>query len=192
MDYPCLLSEVVCNIYSDSRTAAGMVSGSAPDTCPAHPRTNKGGGWTCWKYRDENGIWRDDGDITVHCTVDHSKIQKKMSQWFSDTGVDISQSESRQINIPELAEITFSSPISSDSLISTVLLLFLNLILPSMREIFTSTFSQIPFAAINTYLKLFNYIGEIVESGSTAIRKVRLFTIGHQGAGKTSLLHSVR
>ena len=170
-----------------------MYSGSAPDTCPAHSRTNKGGeGQTCWQYRDKNRMYQDDGDITVTCSVDHSKIQEKMSQWFSDTGVDISQSDMRQLNIPELAEITFSSPISSDSLISTVILLFLNIIFPAMREIFRSTFSQIPFGAINTKQKLSNYIGEIVESGSTSIRKVRLFTIGHQGAGKTSLLQSVR
>ena len=62
----------------------------------------------------------------------------------------------------------------------------------SVREEFESTFSQIPFDAINTQQKLSNYIGEIVESGSTYLRKVRLFTIGHQGAGKTSLIHSVR
>ena len=116
-----------------------------------------------------------------------------MSQWFSDTRIDVSKM--RQLNIPELAEITFSSPISSDSLISTVILLFLNILMPpmgNMREKFKSTFSQIPFDAINTQQKLSNYIGEIVESGSTSIRKVRLFTIGHQGAGKTSLIHSVR
>ena len=107
----------------------------------------------------------------------------------------IDVSKMRQLNIPELAEITFSSPISSDSLISTVILLFLNILMPpmgSVRKIFKSTFSQIPFAAINTKQKLSNYIGEIVESGSTSIRKVRLFTIGHQGAGKTSLLHSIK
>ena len=182
---------VLDNINSDWMTA-GMMSGSAPDTCPAHPRANMGWGRTCWQYLDENDEYQDDGDFTVHCSVDHSMIQEKMSQWFSDTGVDIFQSELRQLNIPELAEITFSSSISSDSLISTVLLLFLNIVLPAMREVFKSTFSQIPFSAINTYQKLISYIGEIVESGSTAIRKVRLFTIGHQGAGKTSLLHSVR
>ena len=117
---------------------------------------------------------------------------QKMSKWFSDTGVDISQSELRQLNIPELAEITYSSPISSESLISTVLLLFIYILFPGVRFLFPLKFPQIPFTAINTKKKLDNYINKIVESGSTCIRKVRLFTIGHQGSGKTSLIHSVR
>ena len=81
-----------------------------------------------------------------------------MSKWFSDTGVDISQSELRQLNIPELAEITFSSPISSESLISTVLLLFIYILLPGVRFLFPLKFPQIPFTAINTKKKLDNYI----------------------------------
>ena len=53
---------VLDNINSDWETAV-MRSGSAPDTCPAHPRTNKGsGGRTCWWYRDKNGEYQDDGD----------------------------------------------------------------------------------------------------------------------------------
>ena len=113
-----------------------------------------------------------------------------MSQWFSNTGVEVPMIG--HLEMPELSEITFSSSTSSDSLISTVLLLLLNIILPPMRKIFLSTFSHIPFSAINTKLKLSNYIREILKPGATCVRKVRLFTIGHQGAGKTSLLHSVR
>ena len=70
---------VLDNINSDWRTA-WMYSGSAPDTCPAHPRAKKNG-WreqTCWQYRDKNWKYHDDGDITVTCSQ-HSKIYHKMS-----------------------------------------------------------------------------------------------------------------
>ena len=144
-------------INSDWSTA-WMWSGSAPDTCPAHPRRNKGSGQKCWQYRDENGKYSNDGDITVTCSQ-HSKIYHKMSKWFSDTRIDVC--DMRQLNLPELAKITFSSPISSDSLISTIILLFLNILMPpmgSVREEFESTFSQIQFDAINNQQKLSNYI----------------------------------
>ena len=121
--------------------------------------------------------------------------KKKMHQWFSTTEVDISQpifEKLSSLEIPEIFEISYSSPLTSDSVISSVLLLFFNLLMPTMRQVFRTTFTQIPFAAINTKKTLSNYIDKILESGSTSIRKVRLFTTGHQGAGKTSLIHSVR
>ena len=123
------------------------------------------------------------------------KIQKKLSEWFINTDVGITHSickDLREKEVPELTEMRHSSPISSDSFISSVLVLFLYILLPTMRKIFESTFSNVPFTAINTLSKLLDYIEEIVKSGSTCIRKVRLFTIGHQGVGKTSLIHSVR
>ena len=116
-----------------------------------------------------------------------------MKQWFSNVGISTSDClRLKDMDLPEIEEISYSSSVNSDSLISSVLLLFMYILLPARRFIFESKFPDIPFDAINTKKKLDSYISEIIESGSTCIRKVRLFTIGHQGSGKTSLIHSVR
>ena len=81
--------------------------------------------------------------------------------------------------------------IDIDSEVTSVLILFLYLLIPSIRSTLEFQYPQLPFDSINSKKKLFEYTGDIIESGSSCIRKIRLFTTGHQGAGKTSLLHSL-
>ena len=94
------------------------------------------------------------------------------------------------LDLPEITELVFENTDWKSN--SSILLLLLYIMMPDMRSDLESEFPQIPFDSINTKKKLFDYIGEIIKSGSNCIRKVRLFAIGHQGAGKSSLLHSIK
>ena len=96
-----------------------------------------------------------------------------------------------EMKLPEIAKLADRTDVHCDSESSSILKLFLFNVMPFIRISFKSRFSQIPFDSINTKKKLFDYSGEILESGATCSRRIRLFTTGHQGAGKTSLLHSL-
>lgn len=132
-------------------------------------------------------------ELTDYNLIGKKNFQDKVEQWFSGTDIHLSEIAATEKIVPEFTEISFSSSISSESPVSSVLLLFLYILLPTkMRQIFISKFPNVPFTAINTLEKLLDYIKESIESGSTSTRKIRLLTIGHQGSGKTSLIHSVR
>ena len=62
----------------------------------------------------------------------------------------------------------------------------------SYREYLRCVSPNIPFEALNSADRIMNYIQDIIKSGSKCLRRKRIFTVGHQGSGKSSLLHSMR
>ena len=60
------------------------------------------------------------------------------------------------------------------------------------REYLRESSPTIPFEALNSEERIKNYMDDIIKSGTTCLRRKRIFTVGHQGSGKSSLLHSMR
>ena len=51
---------------------------------------------------------------------------------------------------------------------------------------------NIPFESLNSADRILHYLEDIIKTGSEIFRKNRMFTVGHQGSGKTSQIHSMR
>ena len=61
-----------------------------------------------------------------------------------------------------------------------------------LRSFLNSQYPNDLYETFNTAERIQTYIKDTLLAGSESLRRVRLFSIGHQGSGKSSLLHSMR
>ena len=62
----------------------------------------------------------------------------------------------------------------------------------SLKSLLQSRFPQYPYEAFNSPERIDSYIKDTLLAGSESLRRSRLFSIGHQRSGKSSLLQSLR
>ena len=64
---------------------------------------------------------------------------------------------------------------------------------PTVRATLDKKFpSELRYNGDNADEKIIQFIEDILKFGSTTVRKERLFMVGHQGSGKSSLVRSLR
>ena len=61
-----------------------------------------------------------------------------------------------------------------------------------LRSFLNTHYPNDLYGTFNTAERIQTYIKDTLDAGSDSLRRVRLFSIGHQGSGKSSLLHSMR
>ena len=80
-------------------------------------------------------------------------------------------------------------------IISTVIRLILYILCVDIRPSLEKEFPGDQYKTINTIMKVITYLKDIMQSGSSSVsrdRRSRLFITGHQGCGKSSLIHYLR
>ena len=83
--------------------------------------------------------------------------------------------------------------LSGKSIISTVLRMIAYHTVPGMRTSLDTFFqSEVRFVGEDAEARIINFVEDLIKFGATSVRKERLFMVGHQGSGKTSLVHSLR
>ena len=97
----------------------------------------------------------------------------------------IQQDPQLQLLIGNIEEV-----FSGSSIISSVLRMISYQQYPDSRAILTENF---PFdLKFVQEWRMKSFMEDVIKFGAGSVRKERLFVVGHQGSGKTSLVHSVR
>ena len=79
------------------------------------------------------------------------------------------------------------------SILSNIYRMILYKTVPSMREDLDKHFpSEVRFVGEDADRRIIHFIEDVIRFGTASVRKARLFMVGHQGSGKTSLAHSLR
>ena len=83
--------------------------------------------------------------------------------------------------------------LSGKSLVSSVLRMIAYQTFPGMRTTLDTFFqSEVRFLGDGAEARIIHFIEDVIKFGATSVRRERLFMVGHQGSGKTSLVHSLR
>ena len=86
-----------------------------------------------------------------------------------------------------LQKQTIREIIEGEDEISTTVRIVLNYCCVDIRERLGRDFPSDLYQSLDTPERISTYIRDTMQSGSSGLRKYRLFTVGHQGCGKSSL-----
>ena len=94
---------------------------------------------------------------------------------------------------PTLAIGNVEEVLGGNSLMSSVLRMIAYQTIPEMRTTLAADFpSEVRFVGEKAETRIISFVEDVIKFGATSVRKERVFLVGHQGSGKTSLAHSVR
>ena len=82
--------------------------------------------------------------------------------------------------------------IEGEDQLATTVRIILNYCCVDIRERLDRDFPSELYQSLVTPERISTYIRDTMQSGSSGLRKYRLFTVGHQGCGKSSLNHYIR
>ena len=170
----------------------GIVSPSSTGSpCPADPRNSYSTRYNqkSWLYWRRSGDL--EGDIVVTCK-DHD--------WNLDyyEKALISQNPDSHLRSLVLAlksllgKQTIGEMIEGDDQLCSIVRIVLNYCCVEIRERLERDFPSELYQSLDTPERISTYIRDTMLSGSSGLRKYRLFTVGHQGCGKSSLNHYIR
>ena len=110
---------------------------------------------------------------------------KKMENILIDLRRFIQQDPELQLQIGDIEEA-----VTGNSVMSSVLRMISYQQYPDSRTTLTEIFPfDLQFLESS---RIVNFMEDVIKFGAGSVRKERLFVVGHQGSGKTSLIHSVR
>ena len=111
--------------------------------------------------------------------------KKKMENILNDLKRFIEQDPELQLQIGNIEEV-----VTGNSVISSVLRMISYQQYPDSR---TTLAEKFPFdLQFFESSRIISFMEDVIKFGAGSVRKERLFVVGHQGSGKTSLVHSVR
>ena len=111
--------------------------------------------------------------------------KKKMENILNDLKRFIEQDPELQLQIGNIEEV-----VTGNSVISSVLRMIAYQQYPDSRTTLTEYF---PFdLKLVEKARVISFMEDVLKFGAASVRKERLFVVGHQGSGKTSLVHSIR
>ena len=83
--------------------------------------------------------------------------------------------------------------LSGKSVVSIILRMIAYQTVPAVRDTLDKDFpSEVRYKGEDGDEQIINFIQDVIKFGATSVRKERIFFVGHQGSGKTSLAHSLR
>ena len=91
-----------------------------------------------------------------------------------------------------LGKQTIREIVQGDDQIATTIRIILNYSCADIRERLGWDFPSELYQSLDSPEKISTYIRDTIQSGYSGLRKYRLFTVGHQGCGKSSLNHYIR
>ena len=80
--------------------------------------------------------------------------------------------------------------VTGNSITSIVLRMILYQRYPNHRAYLSENF-PLDFKFVEES-RIISFMEDVIKFGAGSVRKDRLFVVGHQGSGKTSLVHSIR
>ena len=109
---------------------------------------------------------------------------KKMEKILKEMGKFIQQDSELQLQIGDIEEV-----VTGNSVISSILRMISYHQYPDSR---TTLAEKFPFdVQFLESSRIISFMEDVIKFGAGSVRKERLFVVGHQGSGKTSLVHSV-
>ena len=94
-----------------------------------------------------------------------------------------------------LGQLTVTEIVRRGDVISTVFRLMLYILCVDVRPSLKKEFPEDQYETFNSVDKVITYLRDIIQSGSSSVNRTkrsRLFITGHQGCGKSSLIHYLR
>ena len=94
-----------------------------------------------------------------------------------------------------LGHLTVTEIVRRGDVISTVFRLMLYILCVDVRPSLKEEFPEDQYETFNSVDKVITYLRDIIQSGSSSVNRTkrsRLFITGHQGCGKSSLIHYLR
>ena len=117
--------------------------------------------------------------------VDQNQENKGMENVLKDLRKFIQQDPDLQLLIGDIEEA-----VTGNSVISSILRMISYQQYPDSRITLAEGFPfDLQFLESS---RIISFMEDVIKFGAGSVRKERLFVIGHQGSGKTSLVHSVR
>ena len=108
-----------------------------------------------------------------------------MESILNDMRKFIQQDPELNLQIGDIEEV-----VTGNSVISSVLRMIIYQQFPEFR---TTLAEKFPFdLQFLEPSRIVSFMEDVIKFGAESVRKERLFVVGHQGSGKTSLIHSVR
>ena len=177
----------VMNGYSHARIRSASSTGSP---CPADPRNSYSQRlkWNSWRYWSGSSDWREN-NIVVTCDQHHYDNILLRSQ------IEIKEKKLVENIKTLLGQQLVTEIVRRGDITSTVIRLILYILCVDIRPSLEEEFPRDQYKTINTIMKVITYLKDIVQSGSSSVsrdRRSRLFITGHQGCGKSSLIHYLR
>ena len=119
------------------------------------------------------------------CDTHQPQEKKKMESILNNLRRFIQQDPELELQIGDIEEA-----VTGNSVISSVLRMISYQQYPDSR---TTLAEKFPFdLQFLEPSRIVSFMEDVIKFGAGSVRKERLFVVGHQGSGKTSLVHSVR